>query len=84
VEAAIQKTTPWYDILDKHLTGRDFVAGSQLTIGDIPAGVLTHRWMNWTPSQRPKHPNVEAWYARLCERPAFIEHVIEKTNKTPF
>lgn len=84
VESAIKATTPWYDILDAHLADRDYVCGDRLTIGDIPAGVLTHRWMTWTPGERPSHPNVEAWYARLCERPAYQEHVLEKTNKPNF
>jgi len=84
VEAAVKATTPWYDILDKHLAGRDYVCGDQLTMGDIPAGVLTHRWMTWTPGDRPSHPNVEAWYARLCERPAYQDHVLDKTNKPNF
>lgn len=84
VEAAVKAASPWYDILDKHLEGRDYVCGDSLTIGDIPAGALTHRWMTWTPGDRPSHPNVEAWYARLCERPAYQEHVVDKTNKTSF
>ena len=84
VESAIKATTPWYDILDAHLADRDYVCGDRLTIGDIPAGVLTHRWMTWTPGERPSHPNVKAWYARLCERPAYQEHVLEKTNKPNF
>ncbi|MEQ9122907.1 MAG: glutathione S-transferase family protein, partial [Alphaproteobacteria bacterium] len=70
VEAAVNKTTPWLDILDRQLAGRDYICGERLTIGDIPAGALIHRWMTWTPGERPSHPNVEAWYARLCERPA--------------
>ena len=85
VEEAVKKSIPWYDILDKQLEGRDYICGDKLTIGDIPAGALTHRWMTWTPEGlRPSHPNVEAWYARLCERPAYREHVLDKTNKTTF
>lgn len=85
IEEAVKKATPWYDILDKHLADRDYVCGDNLTIGDIPAGALTHRWMTWTPKGlRPSHPNVEAWYARLCERPAYREHVLDKTNKPSF
>lgn len=84
VEAAVKKATPWYDILDKQLEGKKYICGDNLTIGDIPAGALTHRWMTWTPGKRPSHPNVEAWYARLCERPAYREHVLEKTNKPSF
>jgi glutathione S-transferase len=28
------------------------------------------------PLERPKLPNVEAWYARLKDRPAYREHVM--------
>lgn len=85
VKAAVKETMPWFDILDKHLAGRDYICGDRLTMADIPAGVLTHRWMTWTPEgDRPSHPNVEAWYARLSTRPAYQEHVLEKTNKPSF
>jgi glutathione S-transferase len=51
-------------------------------MADIPSGTLTHRWMQWTPPElRPSHANVQAWYERLCERPAYREHVIDATNK---
>ena len=28
------------------------------------------------PIERPSLPNVEAWYARLCERPAYRAHAM--------
>ena len=64
-----------YDILDAHLADNAYIGGDQLTMADFPAGSLTHRWIHWTPN-RPSHPNVEAYYERLCERPAYQEHVI--------
>jgi glutathione S-transferase len=85
VKAAVKATTPRMDVLNAHLATRQFVGGDRLTIGDIPAGALTHRWMTWTPKDlRPSHPHVEAWYARLCERPAYQKHVMEATNKPKF
>jgi len=51
------------------LEGRRFVAGDELTIGDIAAGVQLYRYYELE-IDRPELPNVEAWYARLADRPA--------------
>ena len=76
VSETIEKTIPWLDILDRHLSDNAYLGGDRLTIADFPAGSLLHRWMQWTPN-RPAHPNVEAYYERLIARPAYQEHVIE-------
>ena len=82
VLAAVKETTPLLDILDAQLANNDYLSGAQLSIADFPAGTLIHRWMSWTPPQmRPSHPNVEAWYARLSQRAAYQQHVIDATNK---
>jgi glutathione S-transferase len=60
-------------IVDGELASRDYLAGSAFTIGDIPMGVAAYRWFN-LPVERPAMSNLERWYARLCERPAFKEH----------
>ena len=67
---AANKLNELYAVLDKALAGRKFVAGDQLTIGDIPIGAQTFRWFN-LPVERARLPNVEAWFARLSERPAY-------------
>lgn len=82
INAAIKTAIPMFDILDAQLADNDFVSGDHLTMADIPAGVMTHRWINWSPS-RPSHPNVEAWHARLLERPAFQKHVEAVTRPAP-
>lgn len=64
--------TVW-GILDRHLEGRNFVAGENFTIGDIPVGIHAFRWFTLV-EDRPSMPNLEAWYARLQERPAYREH----------
>ena len=51
------------------------MAGSDFTMGDIPLGPQAHRWLNLV-ENRPAMPNLEAWYQRLTERPAFAEHVM--------
>ena len=72
---AAEQTIPLYDILDKHLETNDYIGGNQITMSDFAAGSLTHRWIHWTP-ERPRHPNVEAYYERLASRPAYKQHVI--------
>ena len=62
-------------LLDDALTGRAYLAGDRLSMGDVPAGCFAHRWYA-LPMPHAYHPNVDAWYARLCERPAFRTHVM--------
>lgn len=75
IEAAADRLGPIFGILDDHLSGRPFVAGEQLTMGDIPVGAFCYRYHS-LPIKRPGLPALEAWYARLQERPAFREHVM--------
>jgi glutathione S-transferase len=42
-------------------------------MGDIPLGVAAFRWFN-LPIERPPLPHLDAWYARICARPAFQKH----------
>ena len=58
------------DMVDRLLGARPFVAGEQLTMGDIPLGCYVHLWMSM-PIERPAHPNLVAWHKRLLARPAF-------------
>jgi len=60
--------------LDGYLAGRKFVAGDQLTIGDIAFGPVVYLVQN-LPFERPKLANYDAWYARISERPAFMKVV---------
>lgn len=64
-----------FSLLDQELEEQPFIAGEDLTMGDIPLGVCAYRWYQ-LPIRRPDVPNVAAWYARLCARPAFREHVM--------
>jgi len=58
------------DVLETSLEKKAYVAGDTFTMGDIPIGCEVQRWMR-VPIERPRLPNVEAWFARLGERPAF-------------
>ncbi|MBT5107600.1 MAG: glutathione S-transferase family protein [Rhodospirillaceae bacterium] len=78
IATAAARAAEMYDVLDRHLADRAYLCGDQFTMADIPAGSLTHRWMELAP-ERPSHPNVEAWYERLKARPAYREHVMSVT-----
>ena len=64
-----------YGLLDRHLATQPFVAGNHLTMGDIPIGASLYRYFELN-LKRPPLPNVEAYYARLQDRPAYSEHVM--------
>ena len=69
-------------ILDTHLSDRDYVSGSTFTMADIPLGAVAYRYFN-VDVQRPSLPNVEAWYQRLCARPAYQKHVMRFFGTNP-
>ena len=69
-------------ILDRHLKGRRFVVGEDLTMGDIPAGAWAYRYYHLD-IERPSLPNVESWYARLCERAPYRTHAMIPIGRSP-
>ena len=73
VEEHRKKLAANLEIVDRHLSDRDYLAGAAFTMGDIPMGVAAFRWFNM-PIERPAYRHLERWYKRLCERPAFQEH----------
>jgi glutathione S-transferase len=75
IAAAAAALGPIWQLLDDHLKSRRFVAGAELTMGDIPLGCAYWRYRN-LPLDRPSLPNVEHWYANLEERPAYRNNVM--------
>jgi len=75
IEAARRRTADAWDILEAHLEGRDYALGEDFTMADIPLGVSIYRWLE-LPVERPRIPNLEAYYEKLAERPAFRELVM--------
>ena len=75
VAASAKRLNELWGIVDKVLATRSFVAGDDLTIGDIPMGIAAHRWFTIL-VERDRHPNVETWYGRLIDRPAFKKNVM--------
>lgn len=70
INAAIKQGHRIWAILDNHLKDRQYVAGDNFTMGDIPLGPQAFRWFELV-DDRPAMPHLEAWYARLQERPAY-------------
>lgn len=75
IRQGIARSAILFRLLDRHLAGRDFVAGDALTFGDIPAATQLYRYFELE-IDRPALPHVEAWYERLKSRPAYREHVM--------
>ena len=61
--------------LDAMLAHSDYLAGDQLTMGDIPAGALLYRYFEMDIA-RPDLPRLRAWYDRLAQRPAYRSRIM--------
>ena len=75
IDAARARCAEHYRLLDDQLASRAFLAGDAFTMGDIPAGTSLFRYFEMG-LETPALPNVRRWYGRLCERPAYREHVM--------
>ena len=73
VEDNRRKLAEHMALLDGQLAQHEYVAGHAFTMGDIPLGVAAFRWFN-LPIERPALRHLDAWYARICARPAFQKH----------
>lgn len=74
IEAGMTDWTARMRLLDAHLArGNDHVAGKAFTVADVPIGLIVNRWFSIT-FDKPDLPAVDAYYARLKQRPAFLAH----------
>lgn len=82
VEAQAIKAGQTLKIADNRLGEVPFLAGDTLTMADLPLGAAMYRYFNLD-IERPSLPNIEAWYKRLCDRPAYQEHVMNPFGGSP-
>ncbi len=75
IAAAAEAIKPVWQLLDDHLSHRRFVAGAELTMGDIPLGSAFWRYVN-LPVDRPNLPNLQIWFSDLKQRPGYQHHVM--------
>lgn len=66
-------------VLESTLETQDYLVGNSFTVGDIPLGIVAYRW-SVLEIDRPQTPAIDAWYQRLCGRPAFRNTVIPPDN----
>lgn len=75
IHKAEEDTGALFAVLDGILADRPYLMGEDLSLADIPAGSALYRYYELD-IKRPSLPNVEAWYRRLQQRPAYREHVM--------
>lgn len=51
-----------------------YAVGADFTLADVVLGLSLERWRQTPQDHRPLFPALEAYHARLCERPAFRRH----------
>jgi glutathione S-transferase len=69
IEASITSTNVLLDRFEQHLSQHEYVAGTKLTMADIPMACEIHRWYG-LPLERTRRPYIEAWYDKINSRPA--------------
>ncbi|MET0308210.1 MAG: glutathione S-transferase [Sphingomonas sp.] len=75
VERSAQACAQQMAVLDRALAESPWLSGDAFGIGDVPMGVYAHSWFTLA-IERPRLPNVEDWYAGLCERPGYASQVM--------
>lgn len=75
ISKAIVTVADHIKLLDGVLAGKPYLMGDRFSLADIPAGSMLYRYYDLD-IERPKAPNVEAWYARLQERPAYRDTIM--------
>lgn len=75
IAQARDRTARLFAMLDAALAGSEYVAGDAFTVGDIPVGIAAYRWYHLD-IEREDFRNLERWYRRLTERPAYREHIM--------
>jgi glutathione S-transferase len=61
-------------LLDDHVTSRDFFVGDRYTIADIAIYAYSHRAHEAGIDMQP-YPNLRAWFERVEQQPGYMEDV---------
>ncbi|MFZ6776646.1 glutathione S-transferase family protein [Undibacterium sp. Ji83W] len=75
INEKLARCTAHFALLNRILENRDFLLGDAISLADISIGATLYRYFTLD-IDRPAIPNVEAWYARLKDRPVYREHVM--------
>ncbi len=74
-EKGIETCSNLFGIVDAALAEQPYLSGETLGVGDIPVGCFTYAWLEM-PIERPDHPHLAAWYARLKQRASYQKAVM--------
>ena len=74
IAAGKEKTGVAAKIMDAQLGRTQYLAGNEFSYGDIPVGIMIHRYVQLMP-ERPVTPNLDRWYGAISSRAAFREQV---------
>ena len=75
IERGVRTTNRLLRVVDGELARTPWLSGAQFDYGDIPVGAWMYRWLNMD-IEREALPQLEAWYRRLCARPAYARHIM--------
>ena len=75
IAAGQAQTASAMTILDHHLSQNTFVAGSSLSLGDIPVGIMAYRWFQLD-IERIELPHLARWYQSLADRKAYRDRAM--------
>lgn len=76
IAAAIKAASALAVMLDERLGEGPWLADHTFTFADLSPGHILYRYYN-VPFERPETPNLDAYWARLQERPAFAKHAMK-------
>lgn len=75
VKTAADKMANLARMIDSRLADGPYLGGQKISFADTVFGTLLFRYFTLD-FERADAPNLEAYYRRLCERPAYAEHVM--------
>lgn len=75
VRTSLAAAKTGWAVLDRYLAQSDYVGGQTFSIGDIPLGILAHRWFS-LPIEHQGLVGVRVWYERLQTRPPYQKHMM--------
>ena len=75
ISAGQAQTASAMTILDHHLSQSPFVAGSRISFGDIPVGIMAYRWFQLD-IERIELPHLARWYQSLADRKAYRDRAM--------
>ncbi|NNB44990.1 glutathione S-transferase family protein [Pseudomonas chlororaphis] len=75
INAALNNCGELLAVVDQALAEHPYLSGDAIGMGDIPLGSFIYAWFEM-PIERPPLSNLQTWYARLQQRPAYRKAVM--------